>query len=137
VDDRWFIGGMNVELPFLVFRRYGAMPPFARLHIDDDGLWIGTTVPFIPKKSRSLAVTRQDIVQVFRSRGMFSWGVGIETVESKTHFFWTFNPRSVLDELMKRGYAVGNDRIPGSIYLMGLPRPWGRRRGQPAAPSPE
>ena len=66
---------------------------------------------------------------------MFSWGIGVDTVDSKTHFFWTFNHRSVLGALIERGYVAGDDRIPGAIYLMGLPRPGGRRR--PTAPSSE
>ena len=133
--DQSFVGGMNIEVPFYGFRRYGATIPFARLFLTDAGLTIATKLVAIPKRSRSLTLARDDVAGVFRSRGIFSWGVGIDTVEGKTHFFWTFQWRKVMGELTERGYAVETDRMPGAVYLMGLPRFRGHANGRPPAPA--
>ena len=125
---------MNIEVPFFGFRRYGTAIPFARLLVSDAGFSFGTMLRLFPWMSRTLTLPREEVVGVFRSRGMFSWGVGIDTIDGKTHFFWTLGPRRVLDELVERGYVAGDDRIPGSIYLMGIPRSWTRKDRRTTTP---
>jgi hypothetical protein len=37
-------------------------------------------------------------------------GVGIRTADDRTHYFWTFHPRTVLQTLAEHGYVIGEDR---------------------------
>jgi hypothetical protein len=123
MDDRYFVGGMNIEFPIWWIKRTGTGIPFARMRVHDGGVSIGyrwPSMPGMPKALRSFEIPKTDIAQVFRSRGIFIWGVGFETTTSKTHFFLTFGWRKVLTELADRGYAIGADRRPGFLYAAGL-----------------
>lgn len=113
MTGRTFVGGMNVESPGIGDQRWTATIPFARLQVSETGLWLGTP-PLLQKKCRFVAYLKDEVKEVFRSRGSLIIGVGIETSDAKTHYFSTFHPQWVLAELADRGYRVGEDRHPAS-----------------------
>lgn len=128
MDDRYFRGGMNIEIPFYGFRRLNATMPLARLRMSDKGLWLGTRTITIRRDLQSVEYDKSEVVAVFPSRGVLTIGVGIETADHKTHYFWTIHRRAVINELAERGYVIREPRRPGLWMLQGFP--WPRRRSR-------
>jgi hypothetical protein len=125
-----FIGGMNIEAKSFGLRRQNATIPFARLRITDVGLWLGPVALVAWTDHKRFGVVeceKVDVREVFRSRGPFGAGVGFDMVSNKTHYFWTFRPKSVLSALLGHGYRIGSDRRPTYRDLSVVPRLFKRR----------
>ena len=123
-----FTGGMNIDLPTHGRLRYEVPMPAARLVIMDDELrlhtqpWVRRIPTLMFSLTNGVAIQKADVDRVFRSLGLFRWGVGFRLRNGKTHYFWTFDSRTVLGELGRWGYTVGPDERPGIIEPLGLPR---------------
>jgi|SRR5271166_714247 len=120
MTGRTFVGGMNIEVPGAGVNRFAATIPFARLRISDVGLWLGTAPLALPKRASFIAYLKDEVHEVFRSRGFLHVGVGIETSDGKTHYFSTLHPQWVLAELAERGYRVGGARQPRVSTPLGI-----------------
>ena len=132
VLDQKFRGGMNLQLPYFGLKRVNATTPFASLRISDSELSLGGA-PWsgLPSGLRSVEYPKSCVRQAFRCRhGVLLNGIGFDTTDDKTHYFWTFRSQRVLDSLAAHGYPIGPDRRPGLLEVQGLP--WPRRsEGQP------
>ncbi len=127
-DDRTFRGGMNIRVDGLRSERLNASIPAARLRVSDDGLELWTNSIAIPARYSSVDYRKREICEVFRSRGPGLSGVGIETVDGLTQYFWTFRADRVLAELASRGYAMDKTRVPNPLALVDRPWAFSRRR---------
>ena len=135
MSEMAFRGGLNIEVEsfrtsLIVVRRLNATVPLGVLRILDDGIWLGLSPRFGPFKGSAVSCARADVRQVFRSRGMFTWGVGLEMSDGTTNLFWTVRRGAILKVLEARGYSVGADRRPGVWYLQGVTFKWSHRRGR-------
>jgi hypothetical protein len=94
--------------------------PLARFRFSKSGISLGTSTISLPANLRSISCNRDEVKQVFRAKGP-GFGVGIDTVDGKTHYFWTFRRNRILTELTESGYAVGADRHPRWLNLQAFP----------------
>jgi hypothetical protein len=104
-----FIGGLNVERPFLLLRRLNATWPLATLVVAGDGIDLAGVGPL--RRLAEVRAAREDVVAVFRVRPFFpTTGVGFELAGGEVAYFWTFRRGLVLDVLARRGYPVTEPR---------------------------
>jgi hypothetical protein len=123
MDDRSFLGGMNVEMSSWGQRRVNFAIPLARLRVADSKLMLHSLARSLAHqlRLRSVPIERTEVKEVFRSSGSLHPGVGIETVEGKIHYFWTLRPESVLANLAERNYPNGPERrSPRYLMLLGF-----------------
>jgi hypothetical protein len=104
------------------FRRFNSSMPFATFRFSESGVWLGSKFPIsVQRDLRSVSYDKYEIRQVFRAPGWFSPGVGLDTVDGRTHYFWTFRRRRILGELGEAGYTVGADRHPYGVFIETFP----------------
>ena len=112
--DRSFFGGMNLEVALTGQDRVNFAMPFARLRVSDDKLDLHSPMAGFAhqRRARSVTIERADVKAVFPSTMRLHPGVGIETNDGKTHYFWTLHSQTVLDNLTARGYPFGTEHLP-------------------------
>ena len=101
-----FLGAMSIQVPWGSHGRFNVTLPLAPLRISDAKVWLGTWIPALP----FVEYEKPYVSDVFRSRSLFYFGIGIDTADGKTHWFGTFRRRKVLSTLASRGYVVGTAR---------------------------
>jgi hypothetical protein len=119
---------MSIEVPFYGARRLNATMPLARLQVSDQGIWLGTTAIAFPSGLGSVQCDKDEVVEVFKSRGLLTRGVGITTTDGKTHYFWSWRVAIVLGAFSAAGYPTGSPRRPKASRLLLDQAPWPWRR---------
>ena len=102
---------MNLEVALTGQDRVNFAIPFARLRVSDGELDLHSPMASLAhqRRARSVSIKRVDVEAVFRSTLRLHPGLGIETNEGKTHYFWTLHPQTVLNDLAARGYPLGDE----------------------------
>lgn len=121
-----FPGGMSLEIPFYGARRLNATSGFSLLRLSAEGFWLGTTTSAIPRNRRSVEYRKSDVVEVFLTHGLTVRGVGLATMDGKTHYFWAFRRSRVLEAFAALGYPVGQSRRARGVLVDQIPLPWRR-----------
>src|SRR5271166_3526561 len=111
---------MNLEVSGHMYRRMNATMPLARLRFSEEGIWLGTGRFALPEDLRSVSYRRDQVKQVFRARSVPGFGVGFDTTDGMTHYFWTFRSRRVIEQLVEAGYPAGASRHARWLNLQGF-----------------
>jgi hypothetical protein len=120
-----FIGGMSIEDPTVGFSRLNVTLGFAVMQISQQAVALGTWAFWIPKDRGHIEYPREEVSQVFGAYGL-GFGVGFDTSDDRTHYFYTFKRAKVLRSLSALGYIIGEARHPSP--QLGSAWGWKRRK---------
>jgi hypothetical protein len=122
-ETKTYIGGVNLEVPWALFDRFGATMPFGTLRVHEEQVQLSGAPKFL---TRSVSLSAP-WTTAFRSHGLLAWGVGLRSVTT-VHYFWTLRAPAILEVLARHGFIVSDDESPTIVEL--LPR-WRGPMGPP------
>ena len=118
IQNKRFIGGMNIDRLWGRNARTNATVPLATMRASDEEIEIAAIPPF-RRFLPSVTVPRSEVTAVYRSLGLIlTPGVGVEA-GSSTHYFWTWRGATIVKQLVTMGYPTSAPRRPSLFTLVG------------------